>query len=140
MRPTLKLLHVALLVLAASGVSAAETNDGVRHRPGADAEPTVERLIVKFRTSLSVQAVDGGNGESATATQAEAATSRVNARAARTSLSMNETHAIGPGMHVMQVTPIKKGEALDDTIARVMADSEVEYAVPDRRMYLHSTA
>lgn len=141
MRPSLKLLQVALLVLAATRVGAAETNDGVRHRPGADAEPTVERLIVKFRTSLSIQAA-GGNGESASSAQAQAAaaTARVNALAARTSLSMSETHAIGPGMHVMQVTPIKKGEALDDTIARVMADSEVEYAVPDRRVYLHSTA
>jgi serine protease len=141
MRPTLKLLQVALLVLAATRVGAAETNDGVRHRPGADAEPTVERLIVKFRTNLSIQAADAGNGESVSATaQAAAAKARVSALAARTSLSMNETHAIGPGMHVMQVTPIKKGEALDDTIARVMADSEVEFAVPDRRMYLHATA
>src|SRR5689334_24193030 len=112
MRPSLKLLQVALLVLAATRVGAAETNDGVRHRPGADAEPTVERLIVRFRTSLSIQAA-GGNGESASSAQAQAAaaTARVNALAARTSLSMSETHAIGPGMHVMQVTPIKKGEA-----------------------------
>jgi serine protease len=138
MRPTLKLLQVALLVLAATRVGAAETNDGVRHRPGADAEPAVERLIVKFRTSLSIQAA-AGNGESTAEARVAAATARVNALAARTNLSMKETHAIGPSMHVMQVTSIKKGEALDDTIARVMADSEVEFAVPDRRVYLHST-
>lgn len=134
MRPTLIL--TALFTLAAGQLQAEEVN-GARTRPGADAEPTVERFIVKMRTSLSVQAVPN-SGESVAAAEVAAAKQRMSALASRTKMAMSETHAIGPNMHVMQVSPLAKGEAVTETLARLAADSEVEYAVPDRRVYVHA--
>jgi hypothetical protein len=67
MRPiVVTLTSLALFALASAQLAAAEEVNGARTRPAADAEPIVERFIVKLRASsqLSVQAV-AGNGESA---------------------------------------------------------------------------
>ena len=84
---------------------------------------------MKMRTSLSVQAVP--NGESVAAVEVATAKQRMTALASRTKMAMSETHAIGPNMHVMQVSPLAKGEAVTEVLARLSADSEVEYVVPD---------
>ncbi len=142
MRPiTLTLIAFALCALAGTQLSVAEENNtGVRTRPSADADAPVTRLIVKLRSSsqLSVQAGAATNGESALAASAAAAKERVSALATRAKLSMRETHAIGPNMHVMQVTPLAKGEALKETMARIQADSDVELVAEDRPVYAHA--
>ena len=141
MRPiVVTLTRFALFTLAATQLAAAAEYNGARTRPGADAEPTVERFIVKLRASsqFSVQAATG-NGESAAAAAA-AAKRRITALASRANVTMSEAHAIGPSMHVMQVSPVARGEAMTETLARLSADSEVEYVVPDRRVYAHAVS
>jgi serine protease len=137
MRPiAVTLTSLALFTLATTQLHAEEIN-GARTRPGAEAEVTVERFIVKLRGSLSVQAT-AGNGESVSTQAAAAAKQRISALASRTKMTMRETHAVGPALHVMQVSPVSKGEAMNEMLTRLRADSEVEYAVPDRRVYAHA--
>lgn len=138
MRPIVVTLTLALLTLATGPLPAEEVNDA-RTRPGADAEPTVERFIVKFRTSggLSTQAV-AGNGESVAAAAA-VTTQRLNALATRANVTMKEGHNLGGRLNVMQVSPVARGEAMTAMLARLEADPDVEYAVPDRRVYVHDT-
>lgn len=127
MRPTLHFMSLVLisLALAASPVRA------------ADSDATVERFIVKFRTTLSVQDARG-DGESLAKAAVDATDQRVRSLATRARMSMTASHAIGPNLHVMQVTPVEKGEATEQALARLAADPEVEYAVPDRKMYVQA--
>jgi serine protease len=142
MRPiALTLIPFALCALVGTQLSVAEEdNTGVRTHPSTDADAPVTRLIVKLRSSsqLSIQAAAATNGESALAASAAAAKERVSALATRAKLSMRETHAIGPNMHVMQVTPLAKGEAVRETMARIQADSDVELVAEDRPVYAHA--
>jgi serine protease len=139
MRPIVVTLGIALLTLMAGTLPAAEEVNGARTRPPANAEPTVERFIVKLRTSgaLSTQAA-AGNGESAFAAADVNARQRVTALAARVNVAMKESHALGLGLHVMQVSAVARGEAMQDMLAHLRADSDVEYAVPDRKVYIHA--
>lgn len=43
-------------------------------------------------------------------------------------------------MHVMKVSPLTANETAAETLARLRADSDVEYAVPDRRVYPHAVS
>jgi serine protease len=136
MRPIVSLLHFALLTVVAAQVHADE-NAGVRTHAQTAKQATVESFIVKLRPSLSVQAAPG-NAESGAAAQVTAAKARVTALAARMSMTVDETHPIGPNMHVMRVTPMAKGKPVADMLARLSADTEVEYAVEDRHVIAHA--
>jgi serine protease len=139
MRPIVVTLGIAFLTLTAGTLLAAEEVNGARTRPPANAEPTVERFIVKLRTSgaLSTRAA-AGNGESALAASDVNARQRVTALAARVNVAMKESHALGHGLHLLQVSPVARGEAMQDMLAHLRADADVEYAVPDRKVYIHA--
>lgn len=50
---------------------------------------------------------------------------------------MRESHPVFDRMHVVQVEPVA-GESVAATVERLKADSDVEYAVPDGRKYIHA--
>jgi serine protease len=89
--------------------------------PPAPAAAPVERYIVKLRAT----------GESA---GQQAAPARITALAARHGLTLRESRPIVSGMHLMRVVP-QRARQPEQTLARLRADPEVEYAEPDQRRY-----
>jgi serine protease len=94
---------------------------------------SVHQIIVKLRsadvgaaTSTSVQI------------RALSARDRVANLAVRSGLTMRDSRQIFDRMHVVQVEPASVGDSVAATVARLRADSEVEYAVPDERRYIHA--
>lgn len=131
----------SVALLAAAQLGAAEYNPA-RTRPAAETESTVERFIVKLRgssTQASLQVQTSPNGESASAAASAATTQRMKALAGRARVTLESARAIGPNMQMMKVSPLARGEAVADALARLRADSDVEYVVPDRRVYPHTT-
>lgn len=128
---------LSLAMLASPSLDAAEDNPA-RTRPGADADASVERFIVKLRPSQRLQAQAAAAPETAE-TRAASATGRMRALADRARLSLDSSHSISPDVHVMRVMPLARGERATDMLARLQADAEVEYVVPDRRVYPHAT-
>jgi serine protease len=57
------------------------------------------------------------------------------ALAARNNISVGRTRSILPGLRVMEIAPQNAGEPLQVTLARLRADSAVQYAEPDQRRY-----
>ncbi len=136
--PIVKLLVSCAALLLAAQLDAAEFNP-VRHRPAAEPQAAAARFIVKFKGSasssnLQIQAAPGG--ESAVPA---AMTQRVQSLAGRARVSLEATRPLGPRLHMMKVKPLAAGESAEEMLARLRADAEVEYAVPDRKVYLHAT-
>jgi serine protease len=111
----------------------AELNPVRTHPHAQDSirEASVHQIIVKLRpaaaaTPGSVQA------------QAVSVRDRVANLAARSGLTMRDSQQIFDRMHVMQVEPASAGDSVAATLARLRADSDVEYAVPDERRYIHA--
>jgi len=142
MRPiaaTLTSLSMAALVLAslcATTASAAETNPA-RTRPKAAEQVSAQRVIVKFREGSGVATQGTASRESASSTTFN--TSRITALASRGRFTLKGSRAISSSMHVLQIEPLTGNETATETLARLNADSDVEYAVLDRRVYPHST-
>jgi serine protease len=142
MRPTAAslaniLVSIAALLIAAP-LHAAESNPA-RHRPAAESPAAAERFIVKFKSSGSPsnpQIQANASGESAAL---EAMTQRVQSLASRTRVALEAMRPLGPTLHMMKVKPLVAGEPMEETLKRLRADPEVEYAVPDRRVYPHAT-
>ncbi|MFL6603833.1 MAG: S8 family serine peptidase [Steroidobacteraceae bacterium] len=96
-------------------------------------EDSVHRVIVKLRAPTA------GTATSATVQdQALSAHDRVANLAARSGLTMRDSRQIFDRMHVMQLEPASAGQSVDATLARLRADADVEYAVPDERRYIHA--
>ena len=128
------LLAAIVLVTVAS---AAEYNP-VRTRPKSSVPATVQRVIVKFRqvSRLSTQATTSGESAATDAVDA----SRMSALATRARITVHSSRAIGANMHVMHVSPLTSNETAAETLARLQADSDVEYAELDRRVYAYATS
>lgn len=134
-RPAPYLLAATLLAIG-GWLAAAESNPARTH-PKAVAGSS-QRFIVKMRAttdSSRVQAQASQAGESA-ATAADS--ERVRALAGRTGLALRYDRALTLRLHAVQMIAAN-GESQAATLARLRADPEVEYAVPDRRMYAHAT-
>jgi serine protease len=136
MRPITVTLTSFLAAMALITTASAAERNPARTRPSAVAEQeSAQRIIVKFRqSSLSIQATKSGESVAATA----ADTTRMNALANRTRITVRGTKALGGDMHVMQVSTAA-GETAAETLSRLRADSDVEFAELDRRVYLHAT-
>lgn len=120
-------LALAGLVLLGSQAMSAEPTP-VEPRPAPRLADGTERIIVKFRQ-------DSPQRESS---EAAAAAARIGSLANRRQVSVRAARALGGGMHALNIAPFA-GEVLDDVLARLSSDSEVEYAVPDRRVYALAT-
>jgi serine protease len=139
-RHSLARLSIAgfLMAMLLSTVAAAIEYNPARTRPKAETQATAQRVIVKFRQAsrLSTQATTGG--ESANAAAAD--TARMSTLASRARITVHASRALGGNMHVMQVSPLTNNEPAAETLARLRADSDVEFAELDRRVYPHATS
>jgi serine protease len=124
-------LFICALVVSATAVagviSSIESNP-VRHRPVAHAEVSVQRVIAKLRTNVG-------------AVQAQAVTtvqSRAQSVAARVGMNLVESQVVADRLLVLQVEPAVAGESVAQTVTRLRADPDVEYAEPDQRRYVHA--
>jgi serine protease len=124
-------------LLAANVASAAEYNPA-RTRPAASEQNATQRVIVKFRDTSRLSTQATLNGESTTAAAVD--TTRVNALASRARFTVQASRALSSTMHVMQVAPLTNNETAAETLARLRADSDVEFAELDRRVYPHATS
>ncbi|MEP7244588.1 MAG: S8 family serine peptidase [Gammaproteobacteria bacterium] len=141
MRLTAVLLTGLMVSAAAPLATAAPAEyNPVQTRPAAASEPSLQRVIVKFRAQSRLQTqATAGNGESAGNTPTVVSMDRMRSLGTRVRMNVQAASAISPDMQVMQVSPMNPGESATDTLARLRADSEVEYAEVDRRVYSHST-
>jgi serine protease len=91
--------------------------------------PNAHRVLVKFR---------GGAG-SVAVVQAESVPDAVANLASRANLSLRRSRQILGGLHVIEFEPRTAGESLAASLARLRADSSVEYAEPDQRRHVQAT-
>ena len=91
----------------------------------APAASTVERIIVRLRTTTESAAYEPAPG-------------RVTALAARHGLAVAEARHIVAGIHLLRVSA-RAGEGSAQTLARLRADPEVEYAEIDERRHALAT-
>jgi serine protease len=112
-------LLLAVLFAAFGGAQALATPSA------ASGDATVERFIVRLRT------LPGSPSW-------EAAPQRVAALAARHGLALVDARHIVAGMHLLRVAP-RANEGTAQTLARLRADPEVEYAEIDARRHVLRT-
>jgi serine protease len=110
-----------LAVLSGTAGSATEVNP-VRTHPHGPSAAAAQRVIVKLRAT----SVPGGD-----------ARQRVVALASRGGAHLVAHRPITALIHAVQVEAAS-GESAAATLARLGADPEVEYAVPDERRYIHA--
>ena len=91
------------------------------------------RMIVKFRSASSA----GLAQIQSSATGEAAASAAVGKFAARAGVTVRETRVLPAGMHALR-TELRAGESFTEQLARVRADPDVEFAVPDARRFPHA--
>ena len=116
-----------LMLMTGTPGSAAEVNPVRTHPHGAPAA-AAQQLIIKLRA---------GAAAAVTPVQPGGARERVAALATRTGVRLVGHRPITTLIHAVQVEAAA-GEAAAVTLARVRADPQVEYAVPDERRYIHA--
>jgi serine protease len=126
-------LAVALFFLAVTSagvtqpVNQAQEDNPARRVPASAADlGDSPRIIVKLRSR-------GTSGRA----EIQAAGDALSKLAARGRFAIREARALGAGMHVLEVDRLP-GESVAEGLARVRADSDVEFAEPDRRRYPHA--
>ncbi|HTL93584.1 MAG TPA: S8 family serine peptidase [Steroidobacteraceae bacterium] len=112
-------LLLAVLFAVFGGVQALATP------PAASGDATVERFIVRLRTLPGSPSY-------------EAAPQRVAALAARHGLALADARHIVAGMHLLRVAA-RADEGTAQTLARLRADPEIEYAEIDERRHVLRT-
>ncbi|MDB6088943.1 MAG: Peptidase and in kexin sedolisin [Gammaproteobacteria bacterium] len=124
--------HCALLAGLAATLSAhagiAAERNPVRTPAAAEGDSAVQGVIVKFRATQTATA-----GQSASTTDQTVAS-----LVGRTRLSLKQTRRIAGSMHLLRFAAQASGDTLEQTLARLRADSAVEYAEPDLRRYPHA--
>ena len=101
-----------------------EDNPALREPAAAADLSDTPGMIVKFRSGTSARV------------QAQAASDAVSKLAAR-GFAIREARALPAGLHALKVERLP-GESFAQQLARVRADSEVEFAEPDRRRFPHA--
>ncbi|HEX4387623.1 MAG TPA: S8 family serine peptidase [Steroidobacteraceae bacterium] len=121
MRGLIRVLLCALAAGAAFAALALERNP-VAHHPRALSAPSgaPERLVVRLRASPA----------------GVAASARLATLATRAEFTLEGTRAITAQIHALRVR-LAPGAALEETLARLRADPQVEYAELDQRRYAH---
>jgi hypothetical protein len=115
-----KILMCAAVCLFATAIGAAPEYNPARMRPQAQPQSAIQHVIVKLRAERI-----------SSRQQARSSSDAVVALAKRTGVSLVATRPIGLGLHVIHVQAATSGEPLARTLARLRADSAVEYAEPD---------
>jgi len=120
------LLLLPLLAASAAAATAAEVNPVRTHPRVTVPLASTQRLIVKLR-SVAANAATGRTVPSG---------ERLTALMERSGLRLVAHRPITALLHALQLAPAA-GESAAAVLARLRADPEVEYAVPDERRYLH---
>lgn len=113
---------LTLLAVASTTIAVAQQRDASRDDPGPDS-----RIIIKLRSEAGAPRV-----------QAQAARKTLDSVASRTNIDAARTTALGSRLHVMEIGSGATGESIEATLARLNADSAVEYAELDQRRYAHA--
>ena len=126
-RSSLVSLLAALAISAAnSPAPASETNPVLKQLATAISQGNTHRVFVKFRSSaLSARATT------------QAATNALQTLATRVNLTLLESRQISANLHALRVVA-GPGQTLASTLARLAADTAVEFAEPDERRYPHA--
>jgi serine protease len=118
---------VLLLIAAATAPGAAAELNPVRTHPHAAAPLAVpQRVIVKLRAAAAGPATD----------QPAEPAARLGALTARSGVRLLGHRPITARLHALTLEPLA-GESIGAVLARLRADADVEYAVPDERRYIH---
>lgn len=126
------LLLVLAVLIAASVLVQAQERNPVLMRPVAD-EPE-RRFIVKLRPATE-RAAAQATQDRESADSPSTHTVRVSALASRLRYTVDSARALGGDLYAVDVAPIERAETREQTLALLSSDSEVEYVVPDRRVY-----
>ena len=120
------LLGVLAAIFIASTQAAAVTNERnpVLKHPPAVADAAEQRILVKLRGTVGVQALS-------------VAKNPMQALAGRSSLTFKQSREISKGLHLLQVQAAG-GEPIEATLARLRADPAVESAEVDQRRFAHA--
>ncbi|HUN73517.1 MAG TPA: S8 family serine peptidase [Steroidobacteraceae bacterium] len=122
-----------LMLVAAAAVGAGAIHvehNPVRTHPAGIAAGSIQNIIVKLRATSAASTTNS------TVEQAQEQ-ARIKALAARTGVGLQSSREIMTRLHVIHVLPSAPGASLAQTLARLQADPEVEYAEPDQRRYIH---
>jgi serine protease len=122
-RPRLRCLGAVLLAALAQAHAAAAPP--APQPAAAPAATSLERFIVRLRATPEVPSYEAEPG-------------RVAALATRHGLAVAEARHILYGMHLLRVTP-RPGESRAQTLARLRADSETDFAEIDERRHALAT-
>ena len=115
---------LALTAAALTTAAAADELDASRKHPSSLADLGAEpRVIVKLHS------------DDTTRVRVQSARDTVQSVASRTGVRAKRIAPLGKRLHVMEIEP---DESIESTLARLQADSAVEYAELDRRRYLHA--
>jgi serine protease len=118
---------VALSIAALTTAASADELDASRKHPSSLADLGPEpRLIVKLRS-------EGG-----ARVRAQAARDRLASASSRSGMKPTRIAPLGARLHVVDVELEAANESIEQTLERLKADPEVEYAELDRRRYLHA--
>jgi len=120
-------LLVALAATVFATVASADELDASRKHPSPLADFGAEpRIIVKLRSGDTARV------------RAQPARDRVQSAASRSGMKPKRIAPLGARLHVVDIELEGAGEPIEQTLKRLKADSEVEYAELDRRRYLHA--
>jgi serine protease len=126
---------MVVTIAVGAGTALVERNDARTH-PHTSPQASDYRVIVKLRPAAGAAIADGRVEISAARLQTSA--TRLQALAARTGLSLRAQRPITEFMHAVQIDPAMTGQTVADTLSRLRADPQVEYAELDQRRYLHT--
>jgi serine protease len=118
----------AAIAVAAGAASLRIEHNPVRTHPQQSVQTSPQQIIVKLRATPAMAAAGAGEP-----TPHE----RVVALALRAGLGLAEHRPITERLHVMHVEPVS-GETLEQTLGRLRADPDVQYAEPDGHRYAHA--
>jgi len=123
-------LAIVSVAVLAVGAAWAQENNPARRSPASAVElGTTPRMIVKFRSSdasgrVQVKAVNNGERASGLAT--------------RIGFAVRDSRALPSGLQLLSFDSQFTGESFAEQLERVRADSDVEFAEPDRRRYVQA--
>jgi serine protease len=125
-RPSALLRAAAVLLACAGLLPAAHAAEEYNPYAARLAPTQTDRVIVKLRPAAQDRA------------RAQAATDRVAVLAQRAAVPMHGARALAPDLHVLRVDGVQSVGGLAAAIAKLRADSSVEFAEPDARMQRHA--
>ncbi len=120
-------LLAALAAAALATAASADELDASRKHPSSLADFGAEpRIIVKLRSDETARV------------RAQGARDRVQSAASRSGMKPTHIASLGTRLHVVDIESDGAVESIEQTLERLEADPEVEYAELDRRRYLHA--